>query len=200
MAHLDAEIMLDGLEGRLTSTDLSQLRAHLARCGECAETFSQYGELLDAMHCDGLEDAPARSLAKAFDSFKERQASTPGVIERVATLLFDSWAQPGLAGLRASGNHSRQVALTQGEFDLHLSLDYTSLFVRGQLLRRAGGNFDSDFDVLALAEDDTEIESAIANVLGEFVFYCDPQNVGQLVIVLASGTTMRFQLPHSAGV
>lgn len=212
MLHPDVDAMLNGIERRAEGPELDQLRSHLAVCAPCATEFGRYGQLLDAMDCFlPIQDASEVAIQRAFDIFNPVQQAgrnhsrkdiepRPSMAERITTLVFDSWAQPAVAGMRSFGRRNRQIALTGNDYDLHLSIGYSSFLIQGQLLARDGGFFEIDFDVLCLDADGAEISTGIGNILGEFAIYCEPYTIDLLVIMLPDGTKVKFQVPQAVEV
>lgn len=201
MAHLTVESIVDGLEDRLDSDDLQALRAHLASCAACMAELSSYGRLLDVMRAPAIEQAPDVVLQRAFDIFERSQPPGRSIHEMAASLDYDSWTAAPLTGIRAGDgdHHSRQMGMSVGDYELHLSADYTAHYIRGQVLLRSGKAFTNDFEIRLLDQGNIELVGTFANVLGEFVVHCDPKHVAWLLMHLPDGTNMRIQLP-SMGV
>src|SRR5947207_14451285 len=69
-----------------------------------------------------LENAPQSLLRNAEHMF-DQQSEQPLTIRQVlASLVFDSLAQPALAGARGGGAMSRHMVLRAEGFDIHLKI------------------------------------------------------------------------------
>jgi hypothetical protein len=113
-----------------------------------------------------------------------------GLRQIVASIVFDSFTQPAMAGVReiaAYGQETlmRQVVFQAEEYDIYLRLsmfeDHRDLL--GQILPRDAREFVRDA-TLHLRHDDQRIASAAVNELGEFHFCDVPEGMLSLQIDL----------------
>src|SRR5262245_18548167 len=88
----------------------------------------------------------------------------------VASLIYDSFAQPAFAGARGQQS-SRQVVLRAEEFDIHVKVSETgeSRELLGQIHARGSHSFVQSAN-LHLLQNGERVTSAQANDLGEFHF------------------------------
>ena len=83
------------------------------------QTDVDLGELPSLLKRAHLENAPQSLLRNVEHMFDEQ----PLTVRRVlASLVFDSFAQPALAGARGGAPASRQMVLRAEGFDIHLKI------------------------------------------------------------------------------
>jgi len=103
--------------------------------------------------------------------------SQPGIIERasriIAALLFDSFAQPSVAGVRSTETASRQLLYSAENYSIDLQIspsDQSNAMVMGQVLRKDDMRFESVSNIpLSLVRRGGAIISSATNETGEFV-------------------------------
>jgi hypothetical protein len=181
--HVKSEIVLNLIDGTISSDDRSFWEKHLRSCTECATEYRNWSALLERIKRPHLIAAPADVLAQAKKLFQTEKSmeKRPSLRQIVASIIFDSFAQPALVRVRAQAATYEKVALRQvvlqaEEFDIHLRF---SLFedhhdLLGQILPRDSHGFVSNAN-LYLRNNEERISSASANELGEFQF-CDVPN------------------------
>src|SRR5689334_21533819 len=120
--HLSLETALDLIERRLDSPEVRFWTAHIENCKECSEQMEQSRHMHDLMVRDHLENAPQWLMEQAVSLFRKPQEKhEPTVRKIIASLAFDSFAQPMLAGARGVMD-ARQLVLRAEEFDIHLKI------------------------------------------------------------------------------
>jgi len=168
------------------------LLKHIDSCKDCASEFQEWSTLVELVKRPHLMSAPDAIIASAktiFDTSFETRKTGRLLRQVVALIVFDSFAEPAPAGIRAglwmdSQVVSRRVLLQTDDFDIHVRIskveDHRELF--GQILPRDGG-FVKDASV-HLQNEEERIESAELNSLGEFLFTRIPDGLLSLQIDL----------------
>lgn len=137
--HLDTQAVLDFLEDRLEAAARARVEEHLATpCEKCREAVRTTGELLERMRLDRTPDVPEHLHHLALDAFAAvpRAERAPGVLERLAKLVFDSAATPAPAVSRRAVGASRLLRFAAGENTLELEIEAetsSEFTVRGRL-------------------------------------------------------------------
>jgi hypothetical protein len=161
------------------------------------------------MHLDellkraNLENAPQAVLRRAERVFAPAAAApSSGIIRQVlASLLFDSLAQPALAGARSSGGvtSQRQIVLRAEGFDIHLKIWGVTPGKRlaGQILPRGEGSFVQAAR-LHLIRDGERYDSTAVDKFGEFEFENLPEGFLSLQIDLPHLTVVGTLNPGEA--
>jgi hypothetical protein len=169
---MNSETTLDFLEGRLSYDQEDFWRHHLEFCGDCTETLDQWEHLRFGLRRSHLKSAPAHVLERAFHIFPYRTNEGGSRIRRVlASIVFDSFLEPGLAGARGVTAAARQLLLHADEFDIHLQIlgEEDRMQMLGQVLPRTPGAFATTarFHLLRNGE---RLETTFVDDLGEFQF------------------------------
>jgi hypothetical protein len=183
--HLSAEEALDLVEKRATTEQIRFWDTHMATCSSCRNQLEGWQKIREVLRRESLTSAPAPLVARA-ESIFEPPAARQTLREILASVVFDSFAQPALAGARG-GSGSRQFLLTAEDFDIHLRIWAfgNARRVTGQILSRGGSNTLKTVH-LHLLQDGKRIGSAEADEFGEFEF----------TEVVEGPVSMEIELPH----
>lgn len=137
--HLDQREVLDLLENRLDANARARFEEHLATpCSRCREAVRSAGALLEVMRRDRSEDVPESLHQIALEAFRSIPVAErePGLVKRMARLLFDSSITPAGAVSRRAVGSSRLLRFSLGAGVLELECEHdtaTSLTLRGRL-------------------------------------------------------------------
>jgi hypothetical protein len=168
---------------------LSQQRTdRLDSCVSCLKQTESWRMFRGALKRTHLQSAPASMLAYAIDLFYSpfKTATRRTVRQIIASLIFDSFAQPRFAGARGELS-TRQVVLRAEEFDIHVRIWEAdqSRELLGQIQCRRTTSFVNTAR-LHLLRDGERISTVHVNELGEFHFPAVP--TGYL--------SLQVDLPH----
>ncbi|HSU88603.1 MAG TPA: hypothetical protein VLL56_07190 [Terriglobia bacterium] len=109
----------------------------------------------------------------------------------MASLIFDSFLDPALAGARGTSVSARQLVMRAEEFDIHIKIwgDPDHRQMLGQLLPRSGARFveAARFHLLQNGE---RLETASVDETGEFHFLDVPEGDLSLQIDLPNLTVI----------
>jgi hypothetical protein len=153
----------------------ARVAQHLeAGCSECEQTFRLWAAVLSVADQATQTGPPDSILQRMKDRFAvHRPRKLQEKIAAQAALVFDSFRQPLLAGMRASsGNLARQLLYKAGRYTIKLQVESGAgterLSIVGQILddREPTGGM-RDIAVLALRGNKT-LDRTITNPLGEF--------------------------------
>jgi len=190
--HLSPEETLDLIELKMADCERQSWDDHLGSCEDCALEFQEWSGFANSVKRTHLLSAPDPIVASAKRICETRfrtPETRPLLRQVVALIVFDSFAEPAPAGIRAglwmdSQMVSRRVLLQTDDFDIHVRIskveDHRELF--GQILPRDGG-FVKDASV-HLRREEERIGSASLNTLGEFLFTNIPDGLLSLQIDL----------------
>lgn len=168
--HLSAEGALDLIDNKASQDQVQFWKTHILTCSSCDTQLKAWQEIRDLLKRENLESAP-EFVIKAANSIFEPPAARRSLREVVASVLFDSFSQPALAGARGA-SAARQLLLSAEEFDVHLRVSAAGneRRIAGQILSR-----NKDTDVrgtrLHLLRDGKRIDTAEADRFGEFEFF-----------------------------
>ena len=190
--HLSPEETLDLIELKMADCERQSWYDHIGSCADCAFEFQEWSRFANSVKRTHLLSAPDPIVASAKRICETRFKTPeprPLLRQVVALIVFDSFAEPAPAGIRAglwmdSQVVSRRVLLQTDDFDIHVRIskveDHRQLF--GQILPRDGG-FVKDASV-HLQREEERIGSASLNTLGEFLFTSIPDGLVSLQIDL----------------
>jgi hypothetical protein len=190
--HLSSETALDFIGGRMAKDEESFWQRHLETCNQCTEDVGLWRQLETDLKRSHLKSISYEVLNKVTGFFPYRRDESHSSLRSViATLIFDSFRQPALAGARGSAASARQLVMRAEEFDIHIKVwgDPDSRQILGQLLPRNGQNFlrVARFHLLRNGE---RVESTAVDEIGEFHFTDVPEGDLSLQIDLPNLTVI----------
>jgi len=169
--HLNMEVALDWIEGRLHNHEETFWTRHIETCRDCAQGTSELRHLKASLKRHHLKSAPQQDLDNAirlFPTIPPQEVAPKRSI--VAAIMFDSFAVPSAVGIRGSSS-ARQIVIHSDEFDIHLKIwgDEDRKQIQGQLLPPKGHNFIRGAR-LHLLRNGERIDSTVTDEKGEFHF------------------------------
>jgi len=191
--HLNTEATLDFVEGRLNKEEEAFWKKHMEICSDCVRNVQEWTQLRMDLRRTDLVSAPERDLQNVYEILEPGTGSEPAAPRStLATIVFDSFLQPALAGARGgSGPAARQLVMRAEEFDIHLKIwgDQNHRQLMGQLLPRKGMGFVSAAR-FHLLRNGQRLESTGTDEMGEFRFTDLPEGVLSLQIDLPNLTVI----------
>ncbi|HYP28260.1 MAG TPA: hypothetical protein VE262_16215 [Blastocatellia bacterium] len=172
------ERLIDYLDGRLAEEEAERLSEHVASdCRHCAPTRDWYVLVRQSVSADDSVEPPPWVLKRAVRIFDEK-GSRPRLKERlgraVASLVFDSFAQPAILGVRSTETANRQLLYRAGDYSIDLQIapsEGARLDVRGQILREGEERFESVAGIkIELAPGGGAARETLTDGTGEFAF------------------------------
>jgi len=190
--HLSTEIALDFIGGRLDPEQSGFWQKHLELCNDCTLEVGHWRQLGTDLKRSHLESAPDQELQKAMHIYPQKPDGSGSRVRSVlASLVFDSFMQPALAGARGTTAAARQLVMRAEEFDIHVKIwgEDEHKQMLGQLLPRRGEDFvhTARFHLLRNGE---RIESTVVDEMGEFHFSDVPDGNLSLQIDLPNLTVI----------
>jgi hypothetical protein len=168
--HLNSEEALDLIEQRVSEGQASFWAAHFEICPGCSKQFNEWKEMHSLMKRSHLEDAPQAALERAEAIYRPTVSEKRSLRELIASVVFDSFSQPALAGARG-GSGSRQFLLSADQFDIHVRISGTfpERRLAGQILCRSVRPLEGPVK-LHLLQGNQRLETAVTDEFGEFHF------------------------------
>jgi len=195
------ERLIDYLDNKLDAKDAGRIAAHLATdCADCAANQNWYQQTRAIAATDDLVEPPAWVLKRALRIFETQR---PRLVERlgqaIASLVFDSFARPALAGMRSTETTNRQLLYNAGDFSLDLQIapqGQSRAELVGQILREGETSFESVANLkLELSAEGKKIFEAFTNDMGEFSISNLEQGVYDLHVETAEGSVTAKGIP-----
>ena len=186
--HLNPEAALDLIEERLPEDHRNFWYRHLELCKECTAEMSRWRDLAIDLKRSHLKSAPEELVKRAVQIISPQLVESGSARRSVlASIIFDSFLQPALAGVRGATAAARQLVMRAEEFDILIKIwgEPEHRQMLGQLLPRRGSKF-VDSANLHLLQHGERLETATADKTGEFRFTDLPE--GDL--------SLQIDLPH----
>jgi len=186
------ETALDFLEGRLVGGQDTFWSNHLETCKDCTQDIGRLRQLAIDLKRTHLRSASSHDLQKAIEMFPERPVGIGARIRTVvASIIYDSFVEPALAGARGTATAARQMVIRAEEFDIHVKIwdEKNHRQMLGQLLPRSGTDFvhSARFHLLRNGE---RVETASTDDVGEFHFTDVPEGDLSLQVDLPNLTVI----------
>jgi hypothetical protein len=185
--HLSSQDALDLLDGLTEAEQAAAINTHLTQCVDCRRFFEEWRQVHSRLGRTHLTNAPQQLLKKAETIFEPpRQAALATIRQVVASLVFDSFAQPAFAGARG-GADARQVVLRAENFDVHVKIfgDPTERQLIGQIFARNEASFPNAAR-LHLLQNGERVGMTMLDQFGGFQFEEIP----------AGALSLQIDLPH----
>lgn len=195
--HLDLAGADDLAEGRMDDQQRQFWLSHLADCSHCGGQMEEWRKMREALRRAHLESAPRDVYSKAVAIFRnpetaQNKAEKEPIVRRlIASLAFDSFQQPALAGVRSAGTaEARQLVLVADPFDIHARIwtEQDRYRLDGQILPRGETERFAAPVQLCLVVNGRRTHTTVSDRFGEFQFRDIPKEKGQVVI--------EVDLPH----
>jgi hypothetical protein len=184
--HINPDTALDLIEGRADLSRTEDCAAHLQSCTACREQMEEWRQMHSLLKRQHLASAPPWVMSRAISIIQnaEERRETSGIRQVIASLVFDSFAQPALAGARGAMD-ARQLVLRAQEFDIHLKIwgESEQRQLVGQILPRGEIRF-VDEAKLHLLRNGERFDSTATDDFGEFQFKDIPQGLLSLQVDL----------------
>ena len=195
MPHFSLEEWVDLARGAADTKKRTAMRNHLdAGCTSCASMLNFWQRVHGIAQREKAFEPPDRTVRAAKGMLALRQPqkrrSKTAVAAVSATLLFDSFSQPKLAGVRSSESAIRQLLYQAAEFHVDFRIepqeDPRKVAVVGQILNVSDPEESLGQIPVALFRHAKLRAEAITNRFGEFRLEC----------LLESGLYLRVSIPE----
>lgn len=198
MGCIGIEQLLDFVTNRTEAAMAESIHTHLVSgCSRCQNNLAWVEKVVRLAATDDSVEPPQWVLNQALYLFEQMGPQRqPGFLERVmASLVFDTLAQPQMAGVRKAGLATRQCLYRVGDFDVDLSFEPgqapDTVDITGQVLRAESASQEEmalqqvDHRQASLLQQTETIHTTSTDHLGEFIFEGVKPGVYDLKITLA---------------
>lgn len=149
------------------------MRASAEICDECKSSLSFWGHVYELLRREKDYEPSAPAIAFVKDAFPdEKPVPWWAKITDFATVIFDSFVEPALAGVRSSERSSRQITVESGSFVVDLQLESDTLqrqyLLTGQILDSNNSLAKISGAEIVLLSPERVVQKTRANELGEF--------------------------------
>jgi hypothetical protein len=190
MRHFSLEEWADFTNQNVGRDKQTFMEHHLeASCSHCERIISSWRSLKDFGLQESQIEVPQGAVALAKAAFlTHRKRPKPGALAVFAQLIFDSFRQPELAGVRSGSADSRCLLYRAGPVLIDLSLDLTQqsghVALQGQVM-------DSETEAKGIEEIPVSLQSGQetlahtqTNEFGEFELACNARKSLQVSVAV----------------
>jgi hypothetical protein len=172
MKHFDITEWADFVLGTLPADKRDAMASHLAsECPDCSSVRQLLQRVREVTAADALYSPPVDLVNAVANIPASRIPQKPRLLDRiVATLIYDSMADPQREGARSGHSASRQLALQAGSYHLELQMDRSNAQVTlvGQFACDKSGTDRIDGIPVLLLGNGKVLAQAVTNDFGEF--------------------------------
>src|SRR2546425_6856860 len=195
MRHVSAENLMNYMDGQTSDVEKSTLETHLLGCKDCAELNQELRALVSRLREDSSFEPPADLVQWGINLFQPvMQPAVGGLRKIIASLVFDTFDEPMLAGVRRVGAPPRQLLFRAGDVDVDVKIESMEANDRitlvGQVLSSAAKFFDNT--PVKLEAHGIVRYRTRTNVVGEFSFDEVPKDTYHLSVDLPEGQITLF--------
>ena len=201
MEHFSEQAWADFVRGISRPETIANIQSHLTSgCSDCAATFDIW-KRVHTIITNEKSYAPAEGLVRMVkQEFAARHSVEPPQ-SVVASLVFDTLAQPLLAGVRSGTVTARQLVYEAEGVTVDLRLDSqpqsNKICAVGQVLdKRIPGVSSSDASVMLWTEKGLPLLETKANEFGEFHLEFEAQDHLRLSIRMVGRMPIRIPLAN----
>jgi hypothetical protein len=200
MRHINAEQLLDYVDGLGSDAENSAIADHLSSCESCATLKQELQSLVLKLQEDASFEPPAELVQWGINLFQPLvRPETGGFRKYVASLVFDTFDQPVFAGVRSVGAPPRQLLFRAGDVDVDVKIESMEANERITLV---GQVLSSDTKFFDNAPVKLESHGVVryrtkTNPVGEFSFDEVPKDTYHLSVDLPEGQITLFCVHRS---
>jgi hypothetical protein len=200
MRHYSLEKWVDFARNVIGEGQKQEMQSHLQTgCTTCSQELSMWQRLqqLARREADYMPSAGAVRTVNA--TFANRSAGQLRHAKpEVASLLFDSFRGPLLAGVRSAGSASQQLLYGAGDYRIDVriepQIDSEKVVLIGQVLNSADPDERLAAVPVILLKGRKILAKSITSEFGEFQIECELEESFRLVVWLPAGREVSLQL------
>ena len=205
MEHFSVEKWIDFVSQAVSTNEKQRMEKHLSLgCESCQTTVSLWQRVRASAAAEGNYQPPesAVRIAKAAFAGAGFAAAKKGAESKVK-LLFDSFLQPMLAGVRSAGTGARQMLYRADPYQIDVQLELkpggNRVVVTGQLLNLSDPKIIATGTRIRVSNMHGDVAHTVANEFGEF--NSEVKNSGDLQLTFAtpSGEPIVISLREALG-
>jgi hypothetical protein len=190
MRHYSVEKWVDFARNAMGEDEKIKMQSHLETgCAACSKELSIWQRLQQVARRESAY-APSEGAVRSVNAtFASRSAGRlPQAKSEVASLLFDSFRSPLLAGVRSAGSASQQLLYGVGDYRIDVriepQMDSEKVVLIGQVLNSADPDERLSAAPVALLKGRRTLAESVTSEFGEFQIECELQGSLRLVVLL----------------
>jgi len=196
MQHITLEDLVDYMDRKLSDGKRMILETHLSGCKECRGEEQEFRSIVQSLREDASFEPPTELVQWGVSLFQPiiRTSEKRSLPRIIAALIFDTYDQPMLAGVRRVGTPPRQLLFRSGDVDVDVKIESMEandrISLAGQVLSSAIKFFDNT--PVKLESHGKVRYQTTTNVVGEFSFDEVPKDTYHLSVDLPEGELTLF--------
>src|SRR5215471_5772533 len=148
MRHVSLETLMNCIDGSASEAERSAAETHVMNCKDCADQKQEFQVLVARLREDSAFEPPANALNYSIDLFQPViRPDRTKVRQFIASLVFDTFDQPLVAGMRRVGTPPRQLLFRAGDVDVDVKIESMEandrISLAGQVLSSSPKFFDN---------------------------------------------------------
>jgi len=197
MRHLNADNIMEYMDGQASEAKTT-VENHLSQCSECLELKQELEQFVLHLQADASFEPPTELVqwgVNLFQPMLQPKETVGGKVRKfVASLVFDTFDEPMLAGVRRVGAPPRQLLFRAGDVDVDVKIESMEANDRISLVGQVLSNTEKFFDntPVKLESHGTVRYKTMTNFVGEFAFDEVPKDTYHLSVDLPEGQITLF--------
>jgi len=189
---------MEYMDGQATAESKTTVESHLSQCSDCLQLKQELKQFVLQLRADAAFEPPAELVqwgVSLFQPMLQTKETVAGKIKKfVATLVFDTFDEPMLAGVRRVGAPPRQLLFRAGDVDVDVKIESMEANDRISLVGQVLSNTEKFFDntPVKLESHGTVRYKTMTNFVGEFAFDEVPKDTYHLSVDLPEGQITLF--------
>jgi hypothetical protein len=200
MRHYSLEKWVDFARNVVREDEKVEMQSHLETgCAACSKELSMWQRLQQVARRESAY-APSEGTVRTVNAtFVNRPAGRSSRAKsQLASLLFDSFRGPLLAGVRSSGSASQQLLYGAGDYRIDVriepQIDSEKVVLIGQVLNSADPDERLSAAPVSLLKCRKLLAESVTSEFGEFQIECELQGGIRLVVTLSDRQEVSLQL------
>jgi hypothetical protein len=200
MRHYSLEKWVDFARNVIAEDEKAEMQSHLETgCAACSKELSMWQRLQQVARRESAyapSEGAVRTVNATFVNRSAGRSSSPK--SQLASLLFDSFRGPLLAGVRSSGSASQQLLYGLGDYRIDVriepQMDSEKVVLIGQVLNSADPDEGLSAMPVSLLKGQKILAQSVTSEYGEFQIECELQGGIRLVVALSDRQEVSLQL------
>jgi hypothetical protein len=187
---------MEYMDGQLTDENRAVVDSHVLECTDCSDLQHELQEFVISLKSDASFEPPAEVLQWGKNLFQPMLQPQSGrsIRKIIASLVFDTFDEPAIAGVRRVGAPPRQLLFRAGDVDVDVKIESMETNDRISLVGQVLSNNEKFFDntPVKLESHGMVRYKTMTNFVGEFVFDEVPKDTYHLSVDLPEGQITLF--------
>jgi len=198
MRHVNTENLMEYIDGQAAAESKKAVENHLSQCSDCLLLKQELEQFVLQLQSDSAFEPPAELVqwgVHLFQPMLQAKEKVGGKVRKfVASLVFDTFDEPMLAGVRRVGIPPRQLLFRAGDVDVDVKIESMEANDRISLVGQVLSNTEKFFDntPVKLESHGTVRYKTMTNFVGEFAFDEVPKDTYHLSVDLPEGQITLF--------